>query len=239
MKKSEIIPEGDQSLVQKPPRSSAFPQQSAETANPNSSLQTSDLKTQTVLSGPGVPNPSLTTTDASAAMSGTGSGGSLRDAARLRALERTHDLVALHAMRLGQSPGHTMQAVLEPGNGTRISLELQRAQSGIDAQAVLHRGNFEFLNQHWPKLQERLKARGVHLAALQRTSPSVAEQTGTQHRGSLLCGRRPVKEGPSQDTITEFVFGGSMTESPATRRPRGKAQRESDSLPLERSARAR
>jgi hypothetical protein len=237
MKKSEIIPEGEQSLVQKRPRNSPFPQQSTETANPNSSLETSVLKTQSILSDSTVPNLSLKTTDTSAAMSGTRSGGSLRDAARLRALERTHDLVALHAMRLGQSIGDTMHVVLEPGNGTKISLELHRAQSGIDAQAVLHRGNFDSLNQNWPQLQERLKTRDVHLADLQKASPSVAEQTGAQHRGSLLPAR-PAKENPSQDTITEFVFGGSMTESPTTRRPRGKVQREVNSLPQERSARA-
>ncbi len=90
---------------------------------------------------------------------------SLTDA-RLKSVERTHDMVALHAMRLVESKSDVLSVVIKPAVGTELTLELRQRESGVEAHAVLSRGDFQFLNQHWPELQQRLEQRGIKLAAL-------------------------------------------------------------------------
>ena len=90
---------------------------------------------------------------------------SLTDA-RMRAVERTHDMVTLHAMRLVESKSDVLSVVLKPAVGTELSLELRQRGSQIEASAILTRGDFQFLNQHWPDLQSKLEARGIKLAPL-------------------------------------------------------------------------
>jgi hypothetical protein len=138
------------------------------------------------------------------------SSSSTADDGGLRTLERTYDLVALHALRLSNTGIESLRVVVEPGDGTHLSLELRRGPSGIEAQAVLHHGDFDFLNQHWPQLQQRLESRGVHLASLRSSGQS------------QNFGRQQTKADSAKGTITEFAFGGSMTESPAAKRARPK-----------------
>lgn len=90
---------------------------------------------------------------------------SLADA-RLRAVERAHDMMALHAMRLVESNSDTLSVVIKPAVGTELSLELRQHADGIEAHATLTRGDGEFLNRHWADLQQRLEQRGIKLAPL-------------------------------------------------------------------------
>lgn len=90
---------------------------------------------------------------------------SLADA-RMRAVERTHDMMALHAMRLVESKSDTLSVVIKPAVGTELSLELRQRNGGVEAQATLTRGDHQFLSQHWPELQQRMELRGIKLAPL-------------------------------------------------------------------------
>lgn len=86
---------------------------------------------------------------------------------RSQALERTHDLVTAHAMRLSDTgTDSSLQVVIKPGAGTQLSLELRQRGNGVEAQAALQQGNFKHLSQHWPELQQRLEQRGIRLAPL-------------------------------------------------------------------------
>jgi prepilin-type processing-associated H-X9-DG protein len=90
---------------------------------------------------------------------------SLADA-RMRALDRTHDMMALHTMRLVESNSDVLSVVIKPAVGTELSLELRQRAGGVEAQATLTRGDHQFLSQHWPELQQRLELRGIKLAPL-------------------------------------------------------------------------
>jgi len=83
-----------------------------------------------------------------------------------RSLERTHDMVAMQAVRLVDSKLDSLSVVIKPGAGTQLSLELRQHGDTIDAQVTLQRGDFGHLSQHWPELQQRLEQRGVRLAPL-------------------------------------------------------------------------
>jgi hypothetical protein len=85
---------------------------------------------------------------------------------RSRALERVQDMVVLHAARLSDSGNDLLQVVIKPGAGTQLSLELRQRGDGVEAQAVLQRGDFEHLKQQWPALQQQLEQRGIRLAPL-------------------------------------------------------------------------
>ena len=134
---------------------------------------------------------------------------------RLVALERTHDLVAMHALRLSQSGKDSLSVVLEPGDGTRLSLELRFGNNGIEAQALLHRGDFQFLSRHWSELQQRLEPRGVHLGDLGCSDQSSNGQSRFQTR-------EPADEQSTRSAFAEFALNGPMTDSPAARRGRVK-----------------
>lgn len=135
------------------------------------------------------------------------------DDARLSSLERTHDLVAMHALRLTPSGNDTLRVVIEPGGGTSLALELRFNNGGIQAQALLNHGDFEFLSSHWAELQQRLEPRGIHLAAL--ASPT---QSATDPRQFQQPGRQSADENPTRSAFADFAFDGSMKDSPAARR---------------------
>jgi hypothetical protein len=90
---------------------------------------------------------------------------SLADA-RLRAVERTHDMMALHSMRLVDSKADSLTVVIKPAPGTELSLELRQHADGVEMRATLTRGDHQFLSQNWPDLQQRLEQRGIKLASL-------------------------------------------------------------------------
>jgi hypothetical protein len=81
-------------------------------------------------------------------------------------LERVQDMIVLHADRLSESGNASLQVVIKPGAGTQLSLELRQRGDGVEAQAVLQRGDFNHLNQQWPALQQQLEQRGIRLAPL-------------------------------------------------------------------------
>lgn len=137
------------------------------------------------------------------------------DDARLRSLERTHDLVAMHALRLTQSGNDTLRVVIEPGSGTRLSLELRLNNGAIEAQGVLNQGDFNFLSSHWPELQQQLEPRGIHLADLQCPTGSAMDQRSSQQTGGQSS-----EEQPPRSAFAEFAFDGSMKDSPAGRKGR-------------------
>jgi len=75
-------------------------------------------------------------------------------------------MMAMHAMRLVESKSDVLSVVIKPTVDTEMSLELHLHPEGIEARATLTRGDHEFLNQHWPELQQRLEQRGIKLAPL-------------------------------------------------------------------------
>ncbi len=86
--------------------------------------------------------------------------------ARLQMVERTHELMSAHALRLVESKSDSMSVVLRPGAGTELSLELRQRDGVVEAQAFLSAGDHQWLNQHWTDLQARLELRGVKLGPL-------------------------------------------------------------------------
>lgn len=124
-------------------------------------LSSSDPHPSSVTASTGVPILSLPVTDL-----------------RVSALERTHDMVALHALRLSNSSTDSLHVVIKPGAGVQLSLELRQKGDGIEVQAQLHRGDMEFFRQHWTELQDRLEPRGVRLADLTSSDNFVGTNTG-------------------------------------------------------------
>ena len=101
--------------------------------------------------------------------------------ARMRALDRAHDMMALHSMRLVESKLDMLSVVIKPAVGVELSLDLHQNGGGVDAEATLLRGDHQFLNQHWSELQQRLEERGIKLAALNYDTGSPANDGG-QHQ---------------------------------------------------------
>src|ERR1035441_3421408 len=110
---------------------------------------------------------------------------SLADA-RVRAVERTQDMMALHSMRLVESKSDSLSVVIKPAVGTELSLELRQRAGGVEAQATLTRGDHQFLSQHWPELQQRLEQRGIKLAPLGGEANFSANDNGnfSRHQAS-------------------------------------------------------
>jgi hypothetical protein len=138
-----------------------------------------------------------------------------------RVLERTHDIVALHAMRLTDTGAQSLHVVVKPGNGIQISLELRQSARGIEVSASLHKGDYDQLNQHWPDLQERLEARGVRVSTL---TPS-ENYTGTGQHFHQSKQQSSQQESLHAGAFAEFALAGSMTEAPAARAARASAYR--------------
>jgi hypothetical protein len=139
-----------------------------------------------------------------------------------RVLERTHDIVALHAMRLNDTNSNSLHVVVKPGAGIQLSLELRQSARGIEVHASLHKGDFEQLNQHWPDLQQRLEARGVRVGSL-TTAENFTSSSHQQFQQSK-------QQSANQDSLhagafAEFALAGSMTEAPGVRAARATAYR--------------
>jgi hypothetical protein len=52
----------------------------------------------------------------------------------------------------------------------------------VEAQATLTRGDHQFLNQHWPELQQRLELRGIKLSPLGGETNFSANDNGNFQR---------------------------------------------------------
>ncbi|HEX9047164.1 MAG TPA: hypothetical protein VF988_09075 [Verrucomicrobiae bacterium] len=101
---------------------------------------------------------------------------------RLRGVERVHDMVSLHSMRLIESKSDTLAVIIKPAVGTELSLELRHRDGVVEAQATLTRGDYQFLSQHWPDLQQRLEQRGIRLQPLAGEGAALANDQGQSHR---------------------------------------------------------
>ena len=102
--------------------------------------------------------------------------------ARMRGVDRTHDMIALHSMRLVESKTDTLAVVIKPSVGTELFLELRQRNGGVEAHATLTRGDHQFLSQHWPELQQRLEQRGIKLAPLGSETSFSASDNGQFQR---------------------------------------------------------
>jgi hypothetical protein len=131
-----------------------------------------------------------------------------------QALDNTHDLVALHALRLSDSNAGALQVVIKPDGGTQLSLSLHQQGDGIEVQAVMQHGDFNHLNQHWSELQQRLEQRGIRLAPLTGDGNFASGGNGggwqNQHRQFAR------QDSLSANAFTEFVPVGSTITTPAT-----------------------
>jgi hypothetical protein len=125
-----------------------------------------------------------------------------------RALDRTHDMVALHAVRLVEAKTDSLQVVIKPGAGIELSLELRQHDGGIEAHAVLQAGDFNQMNQHWADLQQRLEQRGIRLA------PLTGDENSTSFGGNTEFQKQ--QQPPEQDPLAagafaEFALATAMT----------------------------
>jgi hypothetical protein len=91
------------------------------------------------------------------------------DVVSLRSIERTQDMMALHAYRLRETGADSLQVVIKPGLGTQLALHLQMHDGTVDMTATLHRGDYDLLSRHWSELQQQLETRGIRLAPLNHT----------------------------------------------------------------------
>jgi hypothetical protein len=124
----------------------------------------------------------------------------------LRSLERTHDLISLHAFRLRDSGADSMQVVIKPGPDLQLSLSLQMRDGGIDMRATLNRGDFDMLNRHWPDLQHQLESRGVRLAPLICSDQSPG--------GGQNLFQQADRQSSGGDTVASGAFGEFTPISP-------------------------
>lgn len=156
---------------------------------------------------------SISTTDRPSAPTDTSSSSSISASSqtelRTRALDRTHDILALHGLRLKESSASSLQVVIKPGAGLQLSLQLQQGADGIQAQAVLQQGDFNQLNQHWAELQQRLEERGIKLAPLGQDS------------SAMLAGgenfQQPSQQPDRQDALSAGAFAEFATIGAASR----------------------
>ena len=130
-------------------------------------------------------------------------------------LERANELISLHAIRLTESGRDHFRVTIEPGNSITLSLELRWHTDGIAVRAQIVSGDFNQLSQYWPDLQQQLQPRGINLASLE-----------PQSRATQKPPSQPLHENASNTSAkhggTGFAFGGSMTESPISRRQRSR-----------------
>jgi hypothetical protein len=211
MKKAEKVQKTAEPLQQKLPSDGALTagQAGISAAQPASTSSAAEAEKLAIETNAGQVHPSAgVETQISPSV-----GASAAADARLASLERTHDLVATHALRLNQSGNDSLRVVIEPGGGTRLSLELRFGSGGIEAQAQLQRGDFQFFSSHWADLQQRLEPRGIHLGAL-----GGSDQSGGGQERFQQSKQQPADEQPTRSAFAEFALDGPMADSPAARR---------------------
>jgi hypothetical protein len=133
--------------------------------------------------------------------------------AKMRNLERTQEMVTLHAVRLMESPSDMLQVVIKPGAGTELSLQLRQRDGGIEAQATLQRGDFQLMNQHWPELQQRLEQRGIKLAPLGGEANFSADSGGSFNQQQQSSSRE--LEAQKASAFAEFAVASRMVGATA------------------------
>ena len=131
---------------------------------------------------------------------------------RMREVERTQDMVSLHALRMVESKADSVSVVIRPGAGTELSLELRHRNGAVEATAVLQRGDFQLMNQHWPELQQKLEQRGIKLSALGGEGNFSAADNGNFSR------QQPDREEAAQQASAFAEFTMAMNRGGATAR---------------------
>ncbi len=117
---------------------------------------------------------------------------------RTRALDRTHDIMALQGLRLKETNAGSLHVVIKPGAGLQLSLQLKQTGDGIEAQAILQQGDFNQLNQHWSALQQRLEERGIKLAPLGQENANL--NSGNENF------QRPSQQSAEQNSLSAGAF---------------------------------
>jgi hypothetical protein len=141
---------------------------------------------------------------------------SLSDA-RMREVERTHDLVSINALRMVESKSDSLQVVIKPGAGTELSLELRHRNGTVEAEAVLQRGDYQLMNQHWPELQQKLEQRGIKLAPLAGETSFSTTGNGNTGTGNFSRQQSSREEAAQQaSAFAEFTV--AMNRGGATAR---------------------
>ena len=130
---------------------------------------------------------------------------------RTRALDRTHDILALQGLRLKESNAGSLSVVIKPGAGVQLALQLKQTADGIEAQAILQQGDFKQLNQHWADLQQRLVERGIKLAPL--------GQDGAAMNNGSENFQRPSQQSAEQYSLSAGAFAEFASAGAATTRP--------------------
>ncbi len=127
--------------------------------------------------------------------------------------------MSLHAFRLRDSGQDALQVVIKPGGGLQLSLNLQMRDGNVEMQALLQRGNYEFLNLHWPELQQQLEARGVRLAPLEHNGQATTgDPNHPQQSGREQSPEYPANAG----AFAGFALNSTLVPSPAPKaRPAG------------------
>lgn len=131
---------------------------------------------------------------------------------RTRALDRTHDIVAVHGLRLKETNAGSLHVVIKPGAGLQLSLQLQQTADGIQAQAVLQQGDFAQVNQHWAELQQRLEERGIKLAPLGQDGAAMNNPGGENFR-------RPSQQSAEPGALAAGAFAEFASTTATTGRP--------------------
>lgn len=122
--------------------------------------------------------------------------------------ERTQELVVWHALRLRTSGADEMHVVLQPDADLQLSLYLQQRHGEVEARAVVERGNFEWLNRHWPELQQQLELRGVRLAPLAGAPLSFGGgSTGFRHPSQHPHGQQTGDNVATASTLPATLLG--------------------------------
>jgi hypothetical protein len=131
-----------------------------------------------------------------------------------RAMERTHDMVALQALRLVEVKSDSLQIVIKPGAGIQLSLELRQRADGIEAQAILQQGDFSQMNEHWAELQQRLEQRGIRLA------PLTGDENAAAFGGNNQFQKQQQRPSNEQDSLAAGAFAEfAMITPPASAAP--------------------
>jgi hypothetical protein len=141
---------------------------------------------------------------------------SLTDA-RMRDVERTHDLVSINALRMVDSKSDSLQVVIKPGPGTELSLELRHRNGTVEAEAVLQRGDYQLMNQHWPELQAKLEQRGIKLAPLGSETSFSTAGNGNAGTGNFSR-QQSSREEAAQQASAFAEFAVAMNRGGATAR---------------------
>ncbi|MGA2868607.1 MAG: hypothetical protein ABSF34_05550 [Verrucomicrobiota bacterium] len=136
-------------------------------------------------------------------------------AGNAQALERTHDLVAAHALRVSDVGTDSLQVVIKPGAGTQLSLELRQRDGGVEVQASLQQGDFKNLSQHWPELQQRLEQRGIRLASLTDDGSLANSDSGTFKQNQNQSGEALAELGLATRTTGTFTQPTSRVKAAA------------------------